>query len=484
MGQNEISIRLSSGGIIAFNLTEDALTLSTSGTRRLSGSQVKLTVPHRQVLNACFRPADGTLHVAFVARHKDTKKFYLYRYYGSVNEASTNSASEWVEGLMHAAYEGAFFWLTYSWPNVSILRRGRNQPFSKVTHPCQPTRRYCTCPPHLIRNKADLIYTTHSGHAYEIAKELSVDDYDALVTVSGDGLVHEVMNGFANHPNPQKAFNIPIAPIPCGSGNGLSLNLLGERDGFDAVLATLNAIKGLPMRVDTFSLTQNNKRTMSFMSQALGLMADLDLGTEHLRWMGDTRFMVGLLYGILLLKPCPVRLSYKAAETDKFKMLEALQARRAQDQQPATTEARMEGGLPPLQYSTEDEDWTTLDEPLLYVYAGKGPYVGRDYMAFPVSLPDDGLIDIVAMPVISRSHMLRAFFWHPKLHYIKARAYRIEPLKNRGNLSVDGEAMPFEKFQVEVHTRLATLLSLHGSYVADFPSSGKKQRKWAGGSQR
>lgn len=34
-------------------------------------------------------------------------------------------------------------------------------------------------------------------------------------------------------------------------------------------------------------------------------MADLDLGTEHLRWMGDTRFMVGLLKGstlFLLLK--------------------------------------------------------------------------------------------------------------------------------------------------------------------------------------
>jgi hypothetical protein len=110
MGQNEISIRLSSGGIIAFNLTEDALTLSTSGTRRLSGRrQVKLTVPYRQVINASFRAADGTLHVAFLARHKDTRKYYLYRYFGSVNDASTDSASEWVEALMHAAYEGAFF---------------------------------------------------------------------------------------------------------------------------------------------------------------------------------------------------------------------------------------------------------------------------------------------------------------------------------------------------------------------------------------
>lgn len=51
------------------------------------------------------------------------------------------------------------------------------------------------------------------------------------------------------------------------------------------------------MKVDLFSFMQDDKRTISFMSQSLGLMADLDIGTEHLRWMGDTRFIVGLLRG-------------------------------------------------------------------------------------------------------------------------------------------------------------------------------------------
>jgi sphingosine kinase len=36
------------------------------------------------------------------------------------------------------------------------------------------------------------------------------------------------------------------------------------------------------------------------------------------------------------------------------------------------------GTLPPLKYSIEDMDgWITVDEPILYLYAGKGPYVGR-----------------------------------------------------------------------------------------------------------
>ena len=33
------------------------------------------------------------------------------------------------------------------------------------------------------------------------------------------------------------------------------------------------------------------------MSVSIGLMADLDIKTEHLRWMGDTRFVYGFLRG-------------------------------------------------------------------------------------------------------------------------------------------------------------------------------------------
>ena len=86
-------------------------------------------------------------------------------------------------------------------------------------------------------------------------------DYDAVVTVSGDGLVHEVLNGFAQHTSSAEAFAIPLAPIPTGSGNGLCLNLLGlevrslftaqivakhdAQAGFDVAAAALNVIKGL-----------------------------------------------------------------------------------------------------------------------------------------------------------------------------------------------------------------------------------------------
>jgi hypothetical protein len=51
------------------------------------------------------------------------------------------------------------------------------------------------------------------------------------------------------------------------------------------------------MSIDLLSILQSGKRSLSFMSQSVGLVADLDLGTEHLRWMGSNRFMYGFLRG-------------------------------------------------------------------------------------------------------------------------------------------------------------------------------------------
>jgi hypothetical protein len=72
-----------------------------------------------------------------------------------------------------------------------------------------------------------LVDTEYVGHASKIASEISLDDYDAVVSISGDGTLHELINGLAQHKEPMRAFRMPIAPIPAGSGNAESLNLLG-----------------------------------------------------------------------------------------------------------------------------------------------------------------------------------------------------------------------------------------------------------------
>ncbi|KAJ8521628.1 hypothetical protein ONZ45_g1678 [Pleurotus djamor] len=436
-------------------------------------------IPFRDILSTVTHENANIAKVIYVKKSQGSKST-VAEVQGTVHETHFKEASQCLGKALEQAYSGV-----KRGRRLKVLVNpfgGKGKARAIFMQKVEPILMHAGC-------SLDVVYTTHGGHAYEIAKTLPIDDYDAVVTVSGDGLVHEVLNGLAHHDAPLKALSIPIAPIPTGSGNGTSINLLGLDSGLDVAQAALNAAKGSPMTIDLFSFVQNGKRSISFMSQSLGLMADLDIGTEHLRWMGDSRFIYGLLRGVMQLKPCPVQLSVKIAEKDKKAMAESLQARKRGHFNSSDSPSHPHHpSLPPLKFLPEDEDgWTTIDEPLLWVYAGKGPYVSRDFMAFPVSLPDDGFIDIMVQPMTSRVDILKEMdgaprgeaFWSPSVKYFKAHAYRVKTLAPKGSLSVDGEAFPFKEYQVEVHKGLGKLLSPHGTYAGDFGGPPKRHKQKA-----
>ena len=154
--------------------------------------------------------------------------------------------------------------------------------------------------------------------------------------VSGDGLIYEVLNGLAARPDARKALRIPIGPVPTGqlesslvvsmlilgSANSLCINLFGPEDTFNVELACLNIIKGQEMPKDLYSVLflKSQKRIWSFLSQALGLMVDADLGTENIRWMGDIRFTLGFIKGVAASRNHKCRLKMRVIGEDKVEM--------------------------------------------------------------------------------------------------------------------------------------------------------------------
>ncbi|KAJ7063337.1 ATP-NAD kinase-like domain-containing protein [Mycena amicta] len=454
-----IRVRALNNKLFSLSVADDHLRIENGRTRN---------IPLRQIVAA--KRTKGTLDLSYVVRKKSMS---LERLTGTTEDVADDVLDAWIDTLLHLAYEGIGVKRGRRLKVFINPHSGTKKAVGIFNKTIEPILRSAQC-------SLDVIHTTRRGHAFDIAKSLALAEYDAIVVVSGDGLIHEILNGLAHHEQPIKALSLPLAPIPTGTGNGLSLNLLGFEDGFDVCAASLNVVKGLPMKVDLFSVIQNGKRTISFMSMALGLMADLDIGTEHLRWMGEARFTYGFLRGLIRFKPCPLQLSYKVFESDKDKMFEDLQRRRTNPPSATPPPDSESTELPELKYiskENDDDDWTVVNEPLLYVFAGKGPYVGRDLMAFPVSLPDDGLIDIALQTMaVSRSDMLLGLggapkgetYWHPSVQYVKAHAYRVKPLSKKGALAIDGEIFPFEEFQVEAHLRLGNLLSPYGYYAADF----------------
>ncbi|KAL5442559.1 hypothetical protein PMIN07_004809 [Paraphaeosphaeria minitans] len=329
------------------------------------------------------------------------------------------------------------------------------------------------------RCELDVESTTHNGHGVEIAQNLAIEQFDVVACCSGDGIPHEVWNGFGKRKDAQRALvKIAVAQLPCGSGNALCLN----HNGTDSPsLAALAVVKGLRTPLGLASVTQGDRRLLSFLSQSAGIVAETDLATENLRWMGSARFTYGFLVRLLKKTVYPADIAIKVEYDNKEAVRAAYRAEAekpllTQDERtlPAPGEAC---AIPPLKYGTINDplpdDWELVPHDQLgNFYAGNLAYMSSDANFFPAALPDDGCLDLVringTLPRTKSIATLLAieqhkFFDLPHVNYQKISAYRIIPKNQKeGYISVDGERIPFEPFQVEIHKGMGTVLSKNG----------------------
>lgn len=216
------------------------------------------------------------------------------------------------------------------------------------------------------RLELEVVNLSRGGEATELAEKADIDKYDTIMALSGDGTPYEIFNGLGRRPDAARALaKIAVSHIPCGSGNAFSLNCYGSND---AAVAALAVVKGVVMPLDLVSVTQGDRRILSFLSQTLGIIAESDLGTENLRWMGSTRFEVGLVTRVLKKKCYPFDLSIKL-EIDGKEKIKQHYKKYALDSSLLNVDAEAEAaggdaqGLPPLKYGTvQDEipgDWET-----------------------------------------------------------------------------------------------------------------------------
>ncbi|TAQ87092.1 hypothetical protein B7494_g4560 [Chlorociboria aeruginascens] len=326
----------------------------------------------------------------------------------------------------------------------------------------------------------DMVKTKYRGEAIEIAQKLDIEAFDMIAACSGDGLPHEVFNGLGKRLDAKKALSkVAVVNIPCGSGNAMSCNLNGTDS---ASLATLAIIKGIPTPLDLISITQGETRTLSFLSQAVGIVAEADLATEHIRWLGSARFTYGFLVRLFRRQVYPCDIAVKVAIEDKPAIREHYR-KELSNHEPASerrgyrslldddasASSGSEDGLPPLRYGTVHdklpEGWELIPyEKLGNFYCGNMAYMAPEANFFSSALPNDGNMDLICINgdvsrITAVQMMLSVetnkLFDNPLVWYRKILGYRIIP-KNQadGYISIDGERVPFEPFQAEVHKGL------------------------------
>ncbi|THC91039.1 hypothetical protein EYZ11_009498 [Aspergillus tanneri] len=462
---------------VSLTLGSDSLLISdersTGKTKRACcATEETQSISLYNILDAELSPSGLTITYAAHATKHDVSVAALQ--YPMAEEAKIK-AEAWRGRLLHLAYGNA-----QRYKRLKVLVN----PFGGKGDAVKLYQKYAAPIFAAAHCKVDVQETTHGGHATEIAEQIDIGNYDAIVCCSGDGVPYEVFNGLAKKPNAQEALaKLAVALLPGGSGNAMTWNLCGTGS---VSVAALTIVKGLRTPMDLVSITQGTTRTLSFLSQAFGVIAEADLGTDNIRWMGAHRFTYGFLVRIIQQTVYPCDLAVKVEINDK-KVIKNHYNAYANSVPPLRSPQDAAGqprGLPELKYGTVQDDlpkdWEVIPaETLGNFYAGNMAIVSKDTSFFPASLPNDGMIDIVTIDgTLGMSKSLKmmtsipegSFFDMPDVNVRKVTAYRLTPREKEGYISVDGERIPFEPFQVEVHQGLGTVLSKSGHlYEAEGP---------------
>ncbi|CAI4987751.1 BAD_collapsed_G0051640.mRNA.1.CDS.1 [Saccharomyces cerevisiae] len=358
--------------------------------------------------------------------------------------------------------------------------------------------------------KIEIAYTKYARHAIDIAKDLDISKYDTIACASGDGIPYEVINGLYRRPDRVEAFNkLAVTQLPCGSGNAMSISCHWTNNPSYAALCL---VKSIETRIDLMCCSQpsymNEWPRLSFLSQTYGVIAESDINTEFIRWMGPVRFNLGVAFNIIQGKKYPCEVFVKYAAKSKKELKVHFLENKDKNKGCLTFEPNPSPNSSPdllsknnINNNTKDElspnflnednfklkypmtepvprDWEKMDseltDNLTIFYTGKMPYIAKDTKFFPAALPADGTIDLVItdarIPVTRMTPILLSLdkgshVLEPEVIHSKILAYKIIPKVESGLFSVDGEKFPLEPLQVEIMPMLCKTLLRNGRYI-------------------
>jgi len=250
--------------------------------------------------------------------------------------------------------------------------------------------------------EAVVLPTEHPGHARELARELELGPGAALCALGGDGTVHEAVNGIMERPAENRP---PLAVLPAGSGNALMHDLAA----LDPREAARRILSGRRRKLDVVRLRHPDGTLHCFSMIGWGLVAQIGVRSERLRWLGARRYTVASIVELLCRSPQRARLE-----------------------------------LP-------DE---VIEGDIRLVFAGNTRHTGTGMKLTPEARIDDGLLDLIVVRGGTRAGLLRLFagigsgahLRSPLVTFRRVDRFRLEAAHD-GPLNIDGEltgSAPFE----------------------------------------
>jgi diacylglycerol kinase (ATP) len=207
--------------------------------------------------------------------------------------------------------------------------------------------------------RVDVIASTGSGHAVQLARDAYDQGYRRFLAVGGDGTAHEILNGvFAGRGSVER---VALGFLPFGTGNSFLRDF--TKDGSEASMQAL--LDRRTRSVDLLRLTHTAGEVFSFNLLSVGFTADVAALTNRMfKPLGDLGYLLGVIVRVAQLR----RRSF---------------ALRCDD----------------------DRDWD--ERRSLFLTFNNTKYTGGTMLIAPHADPSDGFIEFVRWGPIGRLGLLR-----------------------------------------------------------------------------
>jgi len=246
------------------------------------------------------------------------------------------------------------------------------------------------------------VFTEGPEHAVDLARQAVEEGIRLLVSVGGDGTIHEVVNGLVDEGS--VAEGVVLGIVSCGTGSDFARTVGLE---IDPVAAARRLVQGSDRSVDLGEIRcmREGREILEYFPNAAGIGFD----GEAAEWTnrmpkiigGTVPYLMGLLLTLITYRNKPVKLVL---------------------------------------------DDRSLELKIVFVVAANGGYFGGGMHIAPDCEPDDGLFDVVVAGDVGKLDFLRTVprvyngthLSHPKVDVYRSSTLRVES-SERMLLQADGE---------------------------------------------
>ncbi len=139
----------------------------------------------------------------------------------------------------------------------------------------------------------DLLRTQYHGHATQLVKQLSIREYDAIVSMGGDGTNFQMLNSILKYHGDSKM--PPLGILPYGRGNSFAkdLHIFSGQDGIDA-LGRQNT-----RAVDVCRFSQNQTAHYFVNLMGFGFVTDVAKTAVRFKWAANFSYVIGVFYRLM-----------------------------------------------------------------------------------------------------------------------------------------------------------------------------------------